>query len=211
MSGRSSPSPDPVLRQAYVAGERCFVDYAGQTLAVVDPSTGELREAEFFVGALGASNCTFAELTWTRQACSGLCFLRDSLASSRTRALCSFPTQSYGCGLVGATERDSSADWRAIHVASSWHVAMRVLPRRAIGGCRAVDGQPRPRPAVVRHTHHSRSSCDGGAWIRGIPAGQKGTPTSATEGESGGDADSVPVVAAEQMIVARLEGEVPAR
>lgn len=57
---------DPVLRQTYVAGERCFVDYAGQTLAVVEPSTGELREAQLFVSALGASNYTFAELTWTQ-------------------------------------------------------------------------------------------------------------------------------------------------
>jgi len=57
---------DPVLRQVHVAGEKVFVDYAGQTLAVVEPSTGELREAQLFVGALGASNYTFAELTWTQ-------------------------------------------------------------------------------------------------------------------------------------------------
>lgn len=57
---------DPVLRQAYVAGEKVFVDYAGQTLPVVDPDTGEEREAQLFVGALGASNHTFAELTWSQ-------------------------------------------------------------------------------------------------------------------------------------------------
>ncbi len=57
---------DPVLRQVHVAGEKVFVDYAGQTLPVVDPSTGECREAQLFVGTLGASNYTFAELTWTQ-------------------------------------------------------------------------------------------------------------------------------------------------
>jgi transposase len=57
---------DPVLRQEHRAGEKAFVDYAGQTLPVVDPSTGELREAQLFVGTLGASNFTFAELTWTQ-------------------------------------------------------------------------------------------------------------------------------------------------
>jgi transposase len=57
---------DPVLRQEHRAGEKAFVDYAGHTLSVVDPSTGEIREAQLFVGALGASNLTFAEVTWTQ-------------------------------------------------------------------------------------------------------------------------------------------------
>jgi transposase len=57
---------DPVLRQAHAAGEKVFVDYAGHTLLVVEPSTGEGREAQLFVGALGASNYTFAELTWSQ-------------------------------------------------------------------------------------------------------------------------------------------------
>jgi len=57
---------DPVLRQEHRAGERIFVDYAGQTVPVVDPETGEVREAQIFVGVLGASNFTFAEATWTQ-------------------------------------------------------------------------------------------------------------------------------------------------
>ena len=57
---------DPVLRQAYTAGEKVFVDYAGQTLGVVEPTTGEVRDAQLFVGVLGASNYTFAELTWSQ-------------------------------------------------------------------------------------------------------------------------------------------------
>jgi transposase len=57
---------DPVLRQEHRAGEKVFVDYAGHTLSVVDPSTGEIREAQLFVGTLGASNFTFAEVTWSQ-------------------------------------------------------------------------------------------------------------------------------------------------
>jgi transposase len=57
---------DPVLRQEYRAGERIFVDYAGQTVPVVDRETGETREAQIFIGVLGASNFTFAEATWTQ-------------------------------------------------------------------------------------------------------------------------------------------------
>lgn len=57
---------DPVLRQEHRAGEKTFVDYAGQTMPVVEPGTGEIREAQIFVGVLGASNLTFAEATWTQ-------------------------------------------------------------------------------------------------------------------------------------------------
>lgn len=55
---------DPVLRQTYRAGEKLFVDYAGQTLPILDPGTGEVREAVLFVAVLGASNYTYAELQW---------------------------------------------------------------------------------------------------------------------------------------------------
>jgi len=57
---------DPVLRQEHKAGEKTFVDYAGQTVPVEDAETGEIREAQIFVGVLGASNFTFVEATWTQ-------------------------------------------------------------------------------------------------------------------------------------------------
>ena len=57
----------PVMRQHHVAGEKAFVDYSGKRIGVVDPTTGEIREAEIFVGVLGASNLTYAEATWTQQ------------------------------------------------------------------------------------------------------------------------------------------------
>jgi transposase len=52
---------DLVLRQLYRAGEKMFVDYAGQTLPVLDPHTGELRAAYLFVATLGASSFTYLE------------------------------------------------------------------------------------------------------------------------------------------------------
>jgi len=57
---------DLVMRQHHRAGEKLFVDYAGQTVPVIDPSTGEIREAQIFVAALGASHYTYAEATWTQ-------------------------------------------------------------------------------------------------------------------------------------------------
>ena len=58
---------DLVLRQHHVPGEKCFVDYAGQTAGVTDRATGEWRKAEIFVAVLGASSYTYAEATWTQQ------------------------------------------------------------------------------------------------------------------------------------------------
>lgn len=54
---------DVVLRQEYRAGEKMFVDFAGQTIPVTDPKTGEITQAQFFVAVLGASNFTYAEAT----------------------------------------------------------------------------------------------------------------------------------------------------
>jgi transposase len=51
----------PMMRQKHKAGEKLFIDYAGQTVPVVDPETGEIWQAEIFVATLGASNYTYAE------------------------------------------------------------------------------------------------------------------------------------------------------
>jgi len=51
---------DVCLRQTYRAGEKLFVDYAGQTIPVTDPVSGKTREAWLFVATLGASSYTFA-------------------------------------------------------------------------------------------------------------------------------------------------------
>lgn len=52
------------MRQSHRAGEKCFVDYCGQTVPVIDAGTGEIRFAQIFVGTLGASNYTYAEATY---------------------------------------------------------------------------------------------------------------------------------------------------
>jgi len=56
----------PTLRQVHVAGEKLFVDFAGQTVEVVDGLTGEVRTAQIFVATLGASSFTYAEATWSQ-------------------------------------------------------------------------------------------------------------------------------------------------
>jgi|WetSurMetagenome_2_1015567.scaffolds.fasta_scaffold47594_2 transposase len=52
---------DLSLRQEYRAGEKLFVDFAGKGIEVINPLTGEIKEAEIFVAVLGASNYTYAE------------------------------------------------------------------------------------------------------------------------------------------------------
>lgn len=64
------------MRQIHKAGDKAFVDYAGQTLDLIDPDSGDIRTAQIFVGILGASNYTYAEATWTQQ-------LPDWIASHR--------------------------------------------------------------------------------------------------------------------------------
>jgi len=54
---------DVTLRQEHRAGQKLFVDYAGQTVPVVNPNTGEISQAHLFVAVLGASNYTYAEAT----------------------------------------------------------------------------------------------------------------------------------------------------
>lgn len=48
------------MRQIHVAGEKLFVDYAGGSVPIIDPVTGEITQAQIFVATLGASNYTFA-------------------------------------------------------------------------------------------------------------------------------------------------------
>ena len=54
---------DVVMRLSYAAGERMFVDFAGDKATYVDPDTGEAIAAEMFVAVLGASGMLYAEAT----------------------------------------------------------------------------------------------------------------------------------------------------
>ena len=57
----------PPMRQTHAAGEKLFVDYAGDGVPVViDRLTGEIRKAQIFVAVLGASSFIFARATWTQ-------------------------------------------------------------------------------------------------------------------------------------------------
>jgi transposase len=55
----------PTMRQTHAAGEKLFVDWAGDTVPVFDAVMGEERRAHIFVAVLGASNYLYAEARWS--------------------------------------------------------------------------------------------------------------------------------------------------
>ena len=70
------------MRQTHAAGEKLFVDFAGDTVPVFDAVTGQARDAKIFVAVLGASNYTYAEARfseglpdWIRAHVNALTFL----------------------------------------------------------------------------------------------------------------------------------------
>jgi transposase len=50
------------LRQTYVPGETLFIDYSGNRLGIVDPHTGEIRQAE-------NTAVPYATSSWQRHSC----------------------------------------------------------------------------------------------------------------------------------------------
>jgi transposase len=51
------------MRQKHFAGEKAFVDYSGPTIPITNRDTGEIYEAQIFIGVLGASSYIYAEAT----------------------------------------------------------------------------------------------------------------------------------------------------
>ena len=74
---------DIAMRQEHRAGEKLFVDYAGQTVPVIDRTTGEERQAQIFVAVLGASNYTYVEATWTQGLADWIGAPSNSMAAVR--------------------------------------------------------------------------------------------------------------------------------
>jgi transposase len=54
-------SKEVTMHLEHKAGDKMFIDYAGQKLHVTDRQTGQVREVEVFVAILGASQMTYVE------------------------------------------------------------------------------------------------------------------------------------------------------
>ncbi len=152
----------PTMRQTHPAGERMFVDYAGQTAEVIDGATGEVRTAQVFVAALGASNFTYAEARWTQSLPAGSAAMSaPSPASAVSRGRSSATTSRPASPRRAATSLGSAAPTR------TWPaITARRCCRRGCGG-RAT----RPRWRLPSR------SCSAGFWHGCATAGSSPWPS----------------------------------
>ena len=58
---------NPVMHMEHKAGDKVYIDYAGEKLHIVNKETGELVPVEVFVGILGSSQLTYVEASYTQQ------------------------------------------------------------------------------------------------------------------------------------------------
>jgi len=57
----------PTMHMVHKAGDKMFIDYAGEKLNIVDLLTGEIIEVEVFVAILGCSQLTYAQASLSQQ------------------------------------------------------------------------------------------------------------------------------------------------
>jgi transposase len=141
---------DVVLRQDHRAGEKLFIDFAGQTVPIIDARTGVATPAELFVAVLGASNYTYAEVLpsqelphWISAHVHTFEFLDgateilvpDNLRSGVTRAHLYEPALNatyqemaahYGCAIIPARAgkpRDKAKAEQGVLLAERWLIA----------------------------------------------------------------------------------------
>ena len=122
-----SRAAEPVMRFEHRAGEKCFVDYAGHTVGIIDRHTGEIRQAQIFVAVLGCSNYTYAEASWTQS-------LPDWLGS-HVRALTFFggvPAAFVPDNLKSGVDRAHryDPDLNAAYAEFAAHYGVAILPTR---------------------------------------------------------------------------------
>ena len=65
--GQWKAQVNPVMRMEHKAGDKLYVDFAGDKLHITDPITGEMNPVEVFVAILGASQLTYAEAVMSQQ------------------------------------------------------------------------------------------------------------------------------------------------
>ena len=58
---------NPTMHMEHKAGDKLYVDFAGDKLSIIDQQTGEIKPVEIFVAILGASQLTYVEAVMTQQ------------------------------------------------------------------------------------------------------------------------------------------------
>jgi len=147
---RWNRNQEVVLRHDHKAGEKTFVDWAGDTVPIHDRETGETTPASIFVAVLGASTYTFARAAPTQNLASWIdCHVRafeffqgttkllvpDNPRTGVTRACRYEPdlnrtyhemAQHYGIGVLPARPRkprDKAKVENAVGIVERWILA----------------------------------------------------------------------------------------
>lgn len=58
----------PSMHMEHKAGDKLFMDFAGETIEYLDQSTGEIKQAQVFIDVLGASQLTYIEALESQKA-----------------------------------------------------------------------------------------------------------------------------------------------
>ena len=58
---------NPTMHMDHKAGDKLYVDFAGEKMSIADKDTGEITPVEVFVAILGASQLTYVEAVMTQQ------------------------------------------------------------------------------------------------------------------------------------------------
>ena len=161
----------PPMRQSHPAGERLFVDYAGQTVEIVDGRTGEVREAQVFVATLGGPD-------------------QEPGSASGSGSENAASTGSATARLATAGAARSSAAIGMRFIVTSW---------RAPAGCgRPEPSSPFPHPAIdaARHlrlqARPRRPATPAGCGCGRAAGASRAPPAPAAEGPAKGETASPP-------------------
>ena len=142
----------PTMRQGHPAGERLFVDYAGQTVDLIDGAPARCSQAQIFVAVLGASSYTYAEASWTQTA-AGL----DRRACPGARLHRRRAAQIVPDNLKAGVLRPTGTSPASIRPTRIWP---RITARRSCRRGRASRAtRPRSRPACWWSSAGSWPSC----------------------------------------------------
>lgn len=57
----------PTMHMEHKAGDKLYIDFAGEKLSILDTESGEIREVEVFVAVLGCSHLTYVEAVYSQK------------------------------------------------------------------------------------------------------------------------------------------------
>lgn len=74
-----SDSQSATMHIEHRAGEKCFIDFSGKKLQVVDRETGEIQDVEVYIATLGYSQLTYVEAVANQKKDAFICATENAL------------------------------------------------------------------------------------------------------------------------------------